>query len=199
MSELNGMQLPQPINSIGIEYLVIALFVLLIVTLIPLIKWIREPTQVQVQRNETNLKDKEELKKTLSTWKPIVEENIETQRDFKNFANLVRVICELSEKKTNEMVRILVGLTALVTIGELKLSEQSNKLEPLNFEFLYQHLNISIEDQSKKKEKILLEIEFLQKNLDDDSWEQFLKIAKFVEFPTISSEIVEVESTTGAV
>lgn len=147
--------------------------------LIALIYWICRPTEAQ--RNKTIFKDSEDLNIALSLWEPVVVEIIETYRDVKKFANLARFVCALCENKNERIVHILVGLTALVAIGELKVSKQSiNKFKTETFECFNPTLKHSIDDE--RKELILSQIKILQDALDDDSCEQFLKIAKFIEF-----------------
>ena len=187
-----------PLWIVGLAVLILIVLALLII----LLTWIFEP---HARLYQFNFKYSQELKNSLKIWQPIVADSFETHRDVKTFANIARVICELSEKSTENRVRLLVALTALVAIENPKVTEQSN------FELLYHHLiklliqrlikllqylKNSINVQRKKEvlveiNNILSEIikimELRQDELDDNRWkqfcEQYLETAKFVEFP----------------
>ena len=127
---------------------------LILCILVVLINWVRK-LLAKAKFNNSNVKESEELKNALRNWQPIVAESFETHRDVKIFSNLARAIHELCEKKTNKTVRNLVGLTALVTIGEVTIEELStieqsySRLRVPNFVFLNPNLK---------------DIEFNQKN-----------------------------------
>ena len=177
---MNVLSIAQIANWIGIGSVILILIGLLI-------QWLTKPPKNNL------IKDSEALEQALKNWETIVvgAENIETHRDVKTFANLARVICALHEKRfekeTKNMVPVLVGLTALVTIEELGMSKESyNKLKSKNYEFQNSNLKNSI--NVNWKNDILSKIKELEEQLDCDSWKQFLEIAKFVEFPETSSK-----------
>ncbi len=166
----------QFLDSFGITLLVVAILIALFI-------WIRKLLAI-AKLNYPNVKDSAELENALSHWNDIVIESLETHRDVKIFKNLARVICELSETNSKKRVRNLVGLTALFTIGELKVSDLSYiKLRISNFYFFSPNLkNI----EPKTKIKFMSTIQRLDRELDDTSIELFLKVSKSVEFPATS-------------
>ena len=157
--------------------------VLVIFILLAFLLYVYKPSQAQQRR--TQFIDSEDLKEWLEKWKPIVAERFDTHREVKLFANLARVICSLNEKKTKKMTRVLVGLTALVTIGELELSRRSyDEFMSRSYDYLEPYQKNSIDHQMNTTD--VSQIKKLQSELDEDTWERFLRIAKFVEFPEIN-------------